>query len=585
MILLLFGLSAVSPAPGKDEQSRPDSKYFESTEVNIVNLDIFVTDKKGRPVHGLTLGDFEILEDGRPVEITNFSVLEDGRIRPAAAGQAEEGPAVGRRVLDDALQLTLFIDNRQLAIQDRRPVLKNLKRFLETRARPEDEITVISFDGDVNVRTRLTGSIEDINAAIDDIRKTVPMGTRARVEQQRLLRELQLGTLLQTEGNVAAMARGHAVEDAEAVLSGIRLYAQARYGESLQTIDALEELVGALAGVDGRKGLIYVGNGLSTRPGEALMLAWEAKYQDLAPGLTSTSVSQEMVRHDLTPRLRRMTEWANANRVTFYTVGALGLSPVVTNVELGMDPETLARRGGGITWTPQVDAAYKLSRTESLQRLAHSTGGIAATRAPNIGDLLEQVREDFSSYYSLGYRAGRTRDGEYHRIEVRLKDEKLRARHRDGYRDKTPEEHMKDRVRSALLVGATNNPLEVSVGFGDERSSDRKQTTVEVLISFSLGRLVLVPDDRFHRGQVTIFIAARDTHGRTSPVRALPVPIRIPNEEFFSALGREARYSLDLALRDGSNTVSVGVRDELGNVDSTTTATYPIDTPSGAPAL
>jgi hypothetical protein len=47
----------------------------ETIEVSLVNLDVVVTDKQGRRVHGLTANDFEVLEDGKPQAITNFSAF------------------------------------------------------------------------------------------------------------------------------------------------------------------------------------------------------------------------------------------------------------------------------------------------------------------------------------------------------------------------------------------------------------------------------------------------------------------------------------------------------------------------------
>ena len=47
----------------------------------VVNVDVYVTDAKGNRVTDLTAADFEVLEDGRPVEITNFYLVEDRNYR------------------------------------------------------------------------------------------------------------------------------------------------------------------------------------------------------------------------------------------------------------------------------------------------------------------------------------------------------------------------------------------------------------------------------------------------------------------------------------------------------------------------
>jgi len=51
-------------------------------DVIVVNVEVWVTDKKDIPIRGLAASDFEILEDGKPVPITNFSEI---RTEPAAA--------------------------------------------------------------------------------------------------------------------------------------------------------------------------------------------------------------------------------------------------------------------------------------------------------------------------------------------------------------------------------------------------------------------------------------------------------------------------------------------------------------------
>ncbi|NIM62435.1 MAG: hypothetical protein GTO30_12550, partial [Acidobacteria bacterium] len=54
----------------------------------MVEVDVQVTDRQGKPVRGLTVADFEIFEDGRRVEITNFRVVE-GFERPSRTARVE----------------------------------------------------------------------------------------------------------------------------------------------------------------------------------------------------------------------------------------------------------------------------------------------------------------------------------------------------------------------------------------------------------------------------------------------------------------------------------------------------------------
>ena len=46
--------------------------YGETLEVRVIDVDVIVTDRSGKPVTGLTRGDFELFENGKRKEITNF---------------------------------------------------------------------------------------------------------------------------------------------------------------------------------------------------------------------------------------------------------------------------------------------------------------------------------------------------------------------------------------------------------------------------------------------------------------------------------------------------------------------------------
>ena len=70
--LLALGCLALTASARQQEEIEDDYTHFETVDVNVVNVEVVVTDKKGNPIHGLSQGDFELIEDGRPVEIANF---------------------------------------------------------------------------------------------------------------------------------------------------------------------------------------------------------------------------------------------------------------------------------------------------------------------------------------------------------------------------------------------------------------------------------------------------------------------------------------------------------------------------------
>src|SRR5688500_9524003 len=60
----------LTPSPA--EQQRDAEQFVDIVNVSVVNIDAYVTDKQGKVVTGLTKDDFQIFENGRPVEVSNF---------------------------------------------------------------------------------------------------------------------------------------------------------------------------------------------------------------------------------------------------------------------------------------------------------------------------------------------------------------------------------------------------------------------------------------------------------------------------------------------------------------------------------
>ncbi len=375
-----------------------------------------------------------------------------------------------------------------------------------------------------------------------------------------------------------------AASEAEGVLGAIEAYSEQQYNQALLSAQALESFVEALAGLPGRKALLYVSGGLARNPGEALYYAWENKFQSYARGL-GVNVTQDSRRLDITPELNRLIRHANANRVTFYSIGAgrSGRAGGAVSAEEGsFDLAAMGTAGGGRNWTAGLDSIDSANLGSTLQEMAAATGGLSMTSSRNYGALLADMNRDLVSYYSLGYTPDREPDARNHRIRVRVRGRAdLQVRHREHYRERTREEIMSGRTRSAVLLGSRENPLEVAMEFGNVAADEKKRFLVPVMVKVPLGKLVLVPQEEVHVGRIGIFVCARDGKGRTSPVQSIDVPIRIPNNQLLTALGQVAGYRMVLEMRASGHEVAVGVRDELGRVESTVTRHWEPATPVG----
>jgi VWFA-related protein len=421
---------------------------------------------------------------------------------------------------------------------------------------------VAVLDGSaVRLTQRLTSDPAQIRTALDEAARSAPQGSARMMDKREILSRID-SVGLQTPGE----SRGSELNAGmvEQLYYDIRSYATQRSTEARAGVGALKSFVESLSGLPGRKAVLYVGGGLSVRPGEALFQAWRDKFGDLARARgVDVPMSAFDGREDLTGEFQELIEHANANRVTFYTLGALE--------ELaGVSADSRTSANWGIT----LENLEKANLQISLERIAAGTGGLAGVDLTDPRSLFDRMRDDFDSYYSLGYVPARRRDGKNRKIVVRVHGRQdLVVRTREGRRDQTNRERMADRTLAALVLDPGANPLELAVDFVGEKS-EKNEYLVDVMVRFPLAKLVLLPRERFHEGKVSLFVGARDSRGRMSPIQEIAVPIRVPNDQLLTALGQTAGYKTTLRLRKDAHTVAVSMRDELGNADSAVAVEY-----------
>ncbi len=201
--------------------------------------------------------------------------------------------------------------------------------------------------------------------------------------------------------------------------------------------------------------------------------------------------------------------------------------------------------------------------------MADGTGGLAYTRSGNVGGLLDRVRQDFRSFYSLGYLRPPDAEIDFHRIEVKVAAGKVDVRYLKGYQESDPVEHLRDLTRSALHHGLASNPLEVRLAPGEAKPLGGRRFQVPLMVMVPFDRLLLIPQDDRHVGRLILTVVALDEDGNQSDPQEVLVPIDIPNDRILEAAAGAAAYQMELEMRRGDHRISVGVRDELARIDAT----------------
>lgn len=548
-LLLGTGVLAYSQAPktqAKPPAAKPDEDqgfFVDTVNVSVVNVDVYVTDKKGNRVNGLTKDDFEVYEDGRPVAITNFYAVQDGKstspqaeeaAAPAAPAGAPAPPPSLEKVRtpeDQRLRLVIYIDNFNLRPFNRNRVMREIRAFLSKNLSRDDQVMLVTYDRSLHVRNGFTSDPGLIAAGLSDLEKVSGQGVHQDSERRDTLNKIEDS------------------KSATEALSYARTYAQSTFNDLSFSIDGLKQLVDSLAGLPGRKAVLYVSDGLQMIAGQDVFYAVQSKYGEQSTGLT------EQFEFDSSRRFNEITAQANANRITFYAIDAAGLR---TYSSVSAENQSA---GQGV----YIDSVQISNLQSTLQTLAEKTGGVAILNANQVMPHLERIARDFNSYYSLGYSPVHNGDGRYHKIDVKLKkrDKTLLVRHREGYRDKNTEARMSDGTLAALNFAVENNPLGVQLDMGKATRKEDGYYIQPILVRIPIGKLVLVPRGVTHEGRVRLFIAAIDSSGNTSDVQQVPVPISIPAADLATATGKVYTYSVSLLMRGGNQKVAVGVRDDI----------------------
>jgi VWFA-related protein len=411
-----------APTPQPPPQDRPveiDDDEVVRITTNLVQMDVVVTDKRGRQVTDLTADDFEIFEDGRPRKITNFSYVSVGpppssapdagptptTAAPAAVPRARLRPEQVRRTI------ALVVDDLGLSFADVVFARRALRKFVDEQMQPNDLVAVIRTSAGVGALQQFTSDRRQLHAAIERVKWTAAgrggIGVFQPVERD-VVAEAQAAagpTLAGRRGGDDA--RGGGPSDADNARASLEDFREELF--SVGTLGAINFVVRGMRELPGRKSVILFSQGFSLHTPDR-----------------GTGRSDRVLQ-----ALRRLVDLATRASVVVYTIDVRGLvytGPTAADNMSGMS-------GRQISETMSERSQFLFDTQAGLSFLAEETGGLAFKNTNDISAGVGKVLEDQQGYYLIGYRPeGETFDRRFHRLTAKVKNRPdLSVRMRRGF--------------------------------------------------------------------------------------------------------------------------------------------------------
>ncbi len=499
-----------------------------TSNTSLVVIDVNVKDKAGNPVPDLRKGDFTVLEDGKPQQISVFEFQQlDGSapappkvpaIKPVPSAPAAP-PLAARRAeitaptspaqpiirYQDRRLVAMLFDFSTMAIPEQSRVQESALKFIREQLKPADLVAIL---------TAGTGPLKVEQDFTDD---------RDRLEE--VVKGFQIGTA----SELAAL--GSNGDDTTGEDTGTAFNADETEFNIFNTdrkLASLESAAKLLAAFPEKKALIYFSSGIQ-----------KSGFDNQAQLLAAVNT-------------------AKRSNVAFYPIDARGL---VATAPAG-DASSAASRGTSL-FTGQAQQGRRDNfndSQETLSTLAADTGGRLFVDDNDLALAMEKARDDIGSYYIIGYYSTNIKmDGKYRRVQVKLNNDiQAKLDYRSGYFGqkefkKFTSTDKEDQLQQALMLGDPLTDLSLTAELDYFRlARDRYFIPFAVKIP---GSEIALAKSRGHAETEFDFIGqVRDEHSKMVAAMRDGIRIKLSDQTAAQLASRPIAYDTGFSLPPGSYT-------------------------------
>lgn len=496
--------------------------------MRLVELQVVVTGRDGQPAMGLTEADFTVLENGKPQKIAFLvapAEMAAQRPEPLPAGlftnRPEYTPGAPQGVT------AVVVDVLNTGIEDQYFARSQVGRFLKG-LKGEEQVALYVLSNRVRVVHDFSDDPESLARLAARMRNEWPAGG---VDMQQAMR---------AEAVLFQQAIGGAPLDDNAS-DGIGGVPEMQQEMRIRTtLRALEMIGQRLAGVPGRKALVWVSAGV--------------------PMLTmATHGSMPGPRGSVVPAYRSFTKefgqavqrLAEAN-VAVYPVDARGLR--VESDAPVWQPQLGTRAGGGdrVTFDNRWMGVPATETFSAMKYFAQATGGRAIYNTNDVAGGLRRAADDLQANYTLAYYTSLDEDAQKREMDVKVKHRGMEvlARRRVPAARRAGLLEVRDLLESPIAATGVllNGHLTRSGG------------KLRVMLQIEPGNLLLSRNGDRTEGLVEVYLAQIRPSGQRSVVDSR-MTLKLTEEALRKVVEQGLVFERTLDLDEEAERLRVVVRD------------------------
>ncbi len=547
--------TAAASAPNQATPPRPVR-----VTTRLVQISVIAQDKNGNPVTDLSKDEVRLFDDGQEQKLAFFS-MQSSQALLATPSTTETTPANtwsntprARGGVPVNLTVILF-DGLNTKPTDQQRVREQIVRLL-SQIRPQERVALYALGLELHVLHEFTSDTTTLLRILSKYPGYEgPHSFETPVESSNL-------PLAGKPSDIDANTSGEI--DLFLAKPDAMIAQSQTVDRILRTMDALQAIAAHLAGLPGRKSLLWVSG--------AFPLHLENESLT-TPGTSPTD--QRSFAGQLGEVARALD---NAN-VAVYPVDARGLySNAIRNFSTGQNSVPGRGPAAGPPSNPLATNSPMLApNTEAIgtmREIAARTGGEAFYFTNDIRGALREAMDDSRVVYTLAYIPTHNNwRGEFRKVKVEVSRKDVRVRYRSGY-FAVPDTPLDDAGRKRLLAEAQWSALEateITLSVHAGRMVAEGKPAVRFVLTAGASELRFEESQGTHAADLMITTAQKADDGRILHGEMKALAFRLPEEKYRAVLAGGLRLEGTVELDPAATQVRFALLDaasgRVGSVD------------------